>query len=294
MCQNFSESVSRILTQIENGRNRQLNLASQVESNMPVKNVGVRPFTVLVEGNIGSGKTTFLKHFQKFSDQVSIVMEPVEKWRDLKSHNLLQLMYEDPERWSLCFQTYVQLTMLQNHTMKSDKSVRMMERSLFSAKYCFAENLRKSGKMPSSEFEVLTKWFEFILECPSIDLSADLIVYLKTDPEVALRRVKERSRGEEHLINEDYIKDLHQLHEEWLIHQAHPLPAPVMVVDANKDIKDMTELFHVISSNINTKDDEKENAPVESLDNHKSKRPIDKNIVQAPPKRPSILRDSSF
>ena len=67
-----------------------------------------------------------------------------------------------------------------------------------------------------------------------------------------------------------------------------------MVVDANKDIKDMTELFHVISSNINTKDDEKENAPVESLDNHKSKRPIDKNIVQAPSKRPSILRDSSF
>ena len=106
--------------------------------------------------------------------------------------------------------------------------------------------------------------------------------------------MKERSRGEEHLINEDYIKDLHQLHEEWLIHQAHPLPAPVMVVDANKDIKDMTELFHVISSNINTKDDEKENAPVESLDNHKSKRPIDKNSVQAPPKRPSILRDSSF
>lgn len=179
MCQNFSESVSRILTQIENGRNRPLNLSSEVDSNMPVKNVGVRPFTVLVEGNIGSGKTTFLKHFQKFSDQVSIVMEPVEKWRDLKSHNLLQLMYEDPERWSLCFQTYVQLTMLQNHTMKSDKSVRMMERSLFSAKYCFAENLRKSGKMPSSEFEVLTKWFEFILECPSIDLSADLIVYLK-------------------------------------------------------------------------------------------------------------------
>ena len=182
MCQNFSESVSRILTQVENGRNRPIRIASpvsEVDSDMPVKNVGVRPFTVLVEGNIGSGKTTFLKHFQRFSDQVDIVMEPVEKWRDLKSHNLLQLMYEDPERWSLTFQTYVQLTMLQNHTMKSEKPVRMMERSLFSAKYCFAENLRRSGKMPSSEYEVLSKWFEFILECPSIDLTADLIVYLK-------------------------------------------------------------------------------------------------------------------
>lgn len=40
------------------------------------------PFTVFVEGNIGSGKTTFLKHFEKFSD-VCLMTEPVEEWRNL-------------------------------------------------------------------------------------------------------------------------------------------------------------------------------------------------------------------
>lgn len=56
-----------------------------------------RPFTVVVEGNIGSGKTTFLNHFDKFA-KVDVKTEPVEKWRDVNGHNLLQLMYEDPSR----------------------------------------------------------------------------------------------------------------------------------------------------------------------------------------------------
>ena len=73
-----------------------------------------RPFTVVVEGNIGSGKTTFLDHFMK-KDMVEVVTEPVEEWRNVGGHNLLQLMYENPSRWSHMFQSYVQLTMTKNH-----------------------------------------------------------------------------------------------------------------------------------------------------------------------------------
>ena len=54
-----------------------------------------------------------------------------------------------------------------------------MERSLFSAKYCFVENLKNSGKMPLSEYEVLTCWFDYLLSCPNIDLGVDLIVYMR-------------------------------------------------------------------------------------------------------------------
>ena len=82
-------------------------------------------------------------------------------------------------RWSLTFQTYVQLTMLQNHTLPTDKPVKLMERSLHSAKYCFAENLRRTGKMPESEYLVLTRWFDFMLQSEDLDLTVDLIVYLK-------------------------------------------------------------------------------------------------------------------
>lgn len=57
--------------------------------------------------------------------------------------------------------------------------MKLMERSIFSAKYCFVENLMKSGKMPLSEYEVLTSWFDFLLTSPQVDLGVDLIVYMR-------------------------------------------------------------------------------------------------------------------
>lgn len=47
-----------------------------------------RPFTVLVEGNIGSGKTTYLEYFRQFDD-ITLLTEPVEAWRNLNGWNLL-------------------------------------------------------------------------------------------------------------------------------------------------------------------------------------------------------------
>ena len=143
-----------------------------------------RPFTVVVEGNIGSGKTTFLQHFDKFA-QVAVLTEPVAKWRDVNGHNLLGLMYEDPSRWSLTFQSYVLLTMMELHASRPPPQpqslIKMMERSVFSARNCFVENLHRSGKMPASEHSVYNEWYNFLRSSPSVsqDLQVDLIVYLR-------------------------------------------------------------------------------------------------------------------
>jgi deoxyadenosine/deoxycytidine kinase len=56
-------------------------------------------------GNVGCGKSSLLGHFStKFPSAVEALSEPVDRWRDVCGHNLLQLMYEDPSRWSLAFQ----------------------------------------------------------------------------------------------------------------------------------------------------------------------------------------------
>ena len=105
MCQNFSESISRILTAVESHKVRNGSLPADNLAPVIIK----RPFTVMVEGNIGSGKSTYLKHFTneaKFSDNVEVVMEPVEKWRNLNTHNLLQMMYEDPCRSGTILPTF--------------------------------------------------------------------------------------------------------------------------------------------------------------------------------------------
>ena len=94
------------------------------------------PKTIIVEGNIGAGKTTFLKPFMN-QPNIEVVPEPVEKWRNMKGHNLLDLFYQNPQRNSMLLQTYVQLTMVQNHTKPCSKPLRIMERSLLRHLYLY-------------------------------------------------------------------------------------------------------------------------------------------------------------
>lgn len=198
-------------------------------------------YTIAVEGNIGSGKTTLLKYFSQFPNTMTI-QEPVERWRNVNGYNLLDLMYQEPTRWSLTFQTYVQLTMLENHKKLSNRNIKLMERSIYSAKYCFVENLYQSGLMPKVEYLVLSEWFNWLIS--NEDLKIDLIVYLRTKPETVYKRIQERCRKEEKGITIDYLKSLHDLHEKWLILKSDfKVPAPVLVLDANCELKSMHNIF---------------------------------------------------
>ena len=200
-----------------------------------------KPFTVFVEGNIGSGKTTFLKHFAAL-DNVQTLAEPVELWRNVRGENFLGLMYDDPSRWGITFQTYVQLTMLDLHTRPISRPVKMMERSLHSARYCFVENLHNSGLMPQPDFVALDEWFNWIVK--NHNVAGDLIVYLRTTPDVVHKRMLARARTEESCVPLEYLEKLHQLHENWLYHKtSFTCSAPVLVIDANKDLSNMADEF---------------------------------------------------
>lgn len=43
-------------------------------------------------------------------------------------------MYKNPEKFSMPFQSYVFLTMLQMHTKETEHPIKLMERSLYSAR----------------------------------------------------------------------------------------------------------------------------------------------------------------
>lgn len=201
-----------------------------------------RPFTITVEGNIGSGKTTFLNHFKNDSNVLTI-SEPMEQWQNLKGHNLINLLYSDMNKWGFTFQTYVQLTMTKLHELKTEKSIKIMERSLFSARYCFVENMFNENIISHPELVVLDEWFKWIVQQKQI--SCDLIVYLRTDPEVAYNRILQRDRIEEKSIAFSYIKKLHECHELWLNNKSPDFkcPAPVLTLNANKDLKSMEQEY---------------------------------------------------
>ncbi|XP_066205378.1 thymidine kinase 2, mitochondrial isoform X2 [Saccopteryx leptura] len=179
----------------------------------------------------------------KENEKKSVVLpEPVPKWRNVRGHNPLGLMYRDACRWGLTLQTYVQLTMLDQHTHPQTSPVRLMERSIHSARYIFVENLYRSGKMPEVDYVVLSEWFDWIVR--NIDVSVDLIVYLRTTPETCYQRLKMRCREEEKVIPLEYLDAIHHLYEEWLIKGGlFPVVAPVLVIEADHDMQKMLELF---------------------------------------------------
>ncbi|KAK6644736.1 hypothetical protein RUM43_001005 [Polyplax serrata] len=196
-----------------------------------------RPIKISVEGNIGSGKSTFLNYFKQFSF-VETYTEPLDKWRDVQGHNLLELLYEDMAKWSTTFQSYVQLTRTQVQTTspKSGVKIQIFERSVQNNRYCFMENAYNNGFILPAQYSVLCKWYEWIQE--NVDISLDLIVYLKTNPEVVHKRVISRNRAEEK-ISLDYMESLHKAHERWLMDPNQKIP--VVVVDANKCFDDVIQ-----------------------------------------------------
>lgn len=169
--------------------------------------------TIIVEGNIGVGKTTFLNHFQRYAN-VQILLEPLEKWTNLNGTNLLQKMYENVEEWSFAFQSYALLTQLQQHLIVPEKDIKIMERSIYSTRYCFGDALLADDKVEKIAYDVFVKWFDYAEKCVRDQI--DLIVYVRATPELAYERIQKRNRSEEKSVRLEYIQRLHDLHEAWL------------------------------------------------------------------------------
>ncbi|XP_047354048.1 deoxynucleoside kinase-like isoform X2 [Vespa velutina] len=208
-----------------------------------------RSFTICVEGNIGCGKTTFLNHFKSYDNTV-VLQEPVELWRDVAGVNLLELMYKDPKRYAFIFQSNVQLTMLQLHTYKTQLPYKVMERSVYSARL-FIENMKRNKILQDVEVVVLEEWFDWYTK--NVNIETDLIIYLRTSPEIVYQRMRIRARKEENLVSLEYLKRIHEIHDEWLLYQSlFSLPAPVIILDGNKSIEEMVVEFEKCKNKIFT------------------------------------------
>eukprot|EP00092_Neocalanus_flemingeri_P070022 GFUD01085897.1.p1 GENE.GFUD01085897.1~~GFUD01085897.1.p1 ORF type:complete len:274 (-),score=102.23 GFUD01085897.1:573-1394(-) len=202
------------------------------------------PFTITVEGNIGAGKSTLLNFFMKYPD-MTVHKEPLDIWQNLNGTDFLDLVYKDKVRWGMTFESLVTLTMTETHLADKQQEgvkfnpVKVMERSLHSARTCFMEQLKPV--MTAGEMAVLDGWYNMLTDRPEFDMGVDLIVYLRTSPEVAMSRVKSRGRQEEQVIPYNQLQRMHQLHEDWLIHKNSSIGtknilSQVIIIDANQDI----------------------------------------------------------
>lgn len=196
---------------------------------------------VTIEGNIGSGKTTILNHLAKLVSfgnmNVLILREPLEKWNNLNGVNLLQKMYEDPKNWATRFQYYAMTTMIENHLKSNQQNVTILERSMWSSKFCFVEAHKKLKSLNEIDYGILNEWFDVFTK--KMQIENDLVIYIQTDPETCLNRSKLRRRFEEKTLNIEYLRLIHNLHEAWLIKGEFPIIGHLITIDGNKNTGEM-------------------------------------------------------
>lgn len=204
-------------------------------------------FNIAIEGNIGAGKTTLLNYFKHLDNtEILTFREPLEQWTDVHGANLLDLMYKDTASWIFPFQSFAMLSMFQIHTQKITERIKITERSVFSSRYCFTEMHLRMTTMNSTQYEILKQWFDFVFS--HIEIKVDLIIYLRTTPNISLERIRQRNRLEEQDINIEYLELLHECHDDWLIHNKFPSPAEVITLDGNQT---PTEIMDELDSKLN-------------------------------------------
>jgi deoxyadenosine/deoxycytidine kinase len=172
---------------------------------------------ILLEGNIGAGKTTVGRTAAQ-SGSIGFIEEPTKMWREGFASNLLDLFYRDPHRWAFTFQICAFITRAKTWReilALTDHSRVILERSIFCDRNVFAENCYRTGLMTPVEYELYSGMWQFLVA--NYCVQPDLILYLRTPAEECLARIRERDRSEEVGIGLEYLQQLENLHDEWLL-----------------------------------------------------------------------------
>ena len=195
-------------------------------------------FIFSIEGNIGSGKTTIIRHLQRLYKDVLLVEEPVKDWQNLEGENLLKKKNEDLNRWGYSFEAYVLITKMNELTKvaNSDKKIILIERCMLTDKAFFDVNVENNLSTPMEE-AMFKNLYEFLSNNVYPKLSG--IIYLDTPVEECIKRMIERGRKEEKSITAEYLTQLDQ-HFKKVVNESG---IPVMYLngkyDLNKDLPDI-------------------------------------------------------
>jgi deoxyadenosine/deoxycytidine kinase len=203
-------------------------------------------YTITLEGNIGSGKSSVLKHFYNHP-LVEAIPEPVEEWRNCNGINLLEEFYKNPRTNAAVLQSYIAKTFVDVHNAPAKKKVRILERSFFAAEP-FINALVRTNSIHPVEVTVIRNWRNYLLT----DLvRQNSVIYLRTDPTILHERINARDRKEELSIPLSYLTTVHEEHDTFFL--SHD-SLNVIIVDANQAlymvIKEVEQIVHEVLTDV--------------------------------------------
>ncbi len=145
---------------------------------------------IVLEGNIGSGKSTILTELRS---PIEKQFEPVEKF------TLLESYYKDPFRYANDLQ--IQVADVHLEVEKNLSSPTIFERTIETSIYIFSSMAYDDQMISRNQFESLKLKLN-----ESAPVSA--FIYIDVDLDTCMERIKKRGRRGEENIKKDYLYKL--------------------------------------------------------------------------------------
>lgn len=177
---------------------------------------------IVIDGNIGSGKTTQINLLE--SKGYRVKREPIEQWP-------LELFYSDMERWGLTFQLVV------IHTLRTAESNVIFERSPLSAKEIFWTSLKKTPL----EDQVFQWAYEKDAWYP------DVYILLDKDPDTCYSHIQNRGQDGDSGVSIDYLRSLNDKYQIMF----DGVTCPKYRIDASRPVTEIHEnILNIINEYI--------------------------------------------
>jgi deoxyadenosine/deoxycytidine kinase len=207
---------------------------------------------ISIEGNIGSGKSTFISFLKKeFEPNSNVIFlpEPVDQWTEIKDKNgvnMIEKFYANQEKYAFSFQMMAYISrihLLRKYVRENPGSIIITERSVYTDKNVFAKMLHDDEKIEEVNYQIYLKWFDEFTQ----DLCINHYVYIKTDASVAKERVDKRARLGE-TIPYEYLERCSNYHNDWLmnIRDVHLIDGHLNVYNETDFMQMLTQFYVVI------------------------------------------------
>ena len=198
---------------------------------------------IYIEGNIGSGKSTFINILKEYINQnnidADVLLEPVEEWentKDSQGKNILQHYYEDQVKYGFAFQINALISRIKkidDFIKQSKKRIHFIERSIFTDKNVFLESNFKNGNITEIEYVIYNQWFDYMLK--NFNMNPKGFVMLDTPAKICSERIKIRNRTGEESIPLEYLEMIECYHQQWLQKEEKYFCNRVLYIDSSKN-----------------------------------------------------------
>ena len=163
---------------------------------------------ITIAGNIGAGKTSLV---QMLSQRLG--WEPF--FEPVSNNPYLADFYDDMSAWGFHSQVFFLSHRLRVYRELADCGASViLDRSLYEDAEIFARNLYNNGVMNQRDFETYDALYRSLM---SFLPTPDLVIYLRASISTLVERIKKRGRDFEQTIQEDYLKQLNQAYETWIL-----------------------------------------------------------------------------